>query len=239
MYRGQRIALIIPALNEAEGLGDVVRGISREVIDEMIVVDNGSHDGTAEVARREWASVVIEPRRGYGSACLAGLRVMGNVDIVAFMDADGSDDPRDLIRVVQTLVDENFDFVVGSRTLGQREAGALTPIQVFGNRLTCFLVEKAWKVSYTDLGPLRAIRTSALDRLQMADPNFGWTIEMQVKAAQQRLRVGEIPVNYYRRRSGESKVSGTVRGSFLAGKKIISYVVRAKLVDVLHETRSY
>ncbi len=231
------VALIIPALNEEQSipalLDDLAKVATRDglALAQVIVVDNGSTDGTAEVARapRNFGrvQVVAEPRRGYGRACLAGLAaVEPQICIVAFMDADGSDDPADLARLVAPIEHDEADLVIGSRVLGEGEAGALTPHQRFGNRLATFLLRVLHGARYTDLGPFRAIRREALERLAMRDTNFGWTIEMQIKAAQQCIRVQEIAVRYRRRRGGKSKVSGSVRGSLLAGTKILWTILR-------------
>jgi len=225
---GRTVVLIIPALNEEEALPPVIRAVDRTLVDRVIVGDNGSTDGTAAAAREAGAEVVFEPRRGYGSACLAALRTAPDADLIAFMDGDGSDDPADLPALLKTLLDRGADLVLGSRVLGGAEKGALTPVQRFGNLLTCTLVRLFWGVRYTDLGPFRVITRDAFRRLEMADPDFGWTIEMQVKAAQQGMKVEEIPVRRLVRAAGKSKVSGSIRGSFLAGKVILGYVFAAK-----------
>ena len=222
-----RIAVVIPALNEAEALPAVIAGIP-DWVGLIVVADNGSTDGTAEVARRAGAAVVLEPRRGYGSACLKALAALPPVDIVVFMDGDASDDPADMAGLVAPISAGEADFVLGSRTMGEREAGALTPQQVFGNALACTLVRLFWGARFTHLGPFRAIRRDALDRLAMADPDYGWTVEMQVRAAKAGLRCREIPVRY-RRRIGTSKVSGTIRGVIGAGPKILYIIGREAL----------
>jgi glycosyltransferase involved in cell wall biosynthesis len=238
MYRGSRIGLIIPALNEEEAIGPVLADVDRTLVDVIIVADNGSTDQTANRAREKSAMVVHEPRRGYGSACLRALRDAPDADVVVFMDGDGSDDPREIERLVQVLLDSDADLVIGSRVLGTAERGALTPVQRFGNSLTCTLVWLMWGVRYTDLGPFRAIRRTALDQLRMADPDFGWTIEMQVKAAQMGLRVVETPVSRRTRRAGKSKVSGSIVGSWRAGKRILGYVVHAKMQELRQKRAS-
>ncbi|MCL4523915.1 MAG: glycosyltransferase family 2 protein [Acidobacteria bacterium] len=226
----ERFALIIPALNEEAVIGltlDSLRGVP---LDQLIVVDNGSTDQTAEVARAHGAQVVSEPRRGYGSACLAGMAALGpEITVVAFMDGDGSDDPADLQRLLTPIVSGEADMVLGSRVMGTRETGALTPQQRFGNALATSLLRIFHGARYSDLGPFRAIRRDALERLQMRDRNYGWTIEMQIKAARHKLRVQEIPVSYRRRRAGKSKISGTLRGTFSAGWKIIWTIFRYSL----------
>ena len=234
MLATRTTALIIPALDEAATIADTVKRVDRRLIDEVIVVDNGSTDDTATVAQFAGASVVREPRRGYGSACLRGIAhaKKKKPDLLAFMDADGSDDPRDLVALFSALQAQSLDLVIGSRVLGDCEAGALTPVQRLGNALTCSLVHMLWGVRYTDLGPMRVIRSCMLDLLQMSDPDFGWTIEMQVKAAQMRLRTGEHPVAYRRRAAGKSKISGTLWGSYRAGRRILSYVAAAKVNEL-------
>jgi glycosyltransferase involved in cell wall biosynthesis len=232
MFGGQRIVLIIPALDEEAALPAVLRAVP-ESVDRTIVADNGSRDGTARVAERCGAEVVHEARRGYGSACLAGIHAGPEADIFVFMDGDGSDDPAEIPALLSPITEAGADLVIGSRGLGGAESGALTAVQVFGNRLTCFLLRLFWHVRATDLGPFRAIRGPALERLGMSDPDFGWTIEMQVKAAQFRLNVAEISVRRRARQAGRSKVSGDLRASFLAGKRILGYVLRAKLREIL------
>ncbi len=224
-------ALIIPALNEAEPLGELLRLIPRAIFTQVIVVDNGSEDSTAEIARAAGAIVVREPRRGYGQACSRGLAVLRpEVSAVAFMDADLSDDPEDLERLCRAFEEGEFDLVLGSRVLGGAEPGALTPLQRFGNWLTTRLIHSIWHVSFTDLGPLRMVSRDALNRLNLRDRDFGWNAEMQAKAARLGLKVKEIPVRYRKRRSGRSKVSGTLKGSFLAGVKILWIIFRCWLM---------
>src|SRR5262249_46641082 len=186
-------------------------------------------DRTAEVARARGAQVVLEPRRGYGRACLAGLAALSpEIRIVAFMDADGSDDPRDLVSLVEPIGRGEADLVIGSRELGQREPHALPAHQRCGNWLATFLVRLFYGARYTDLGPFRAIRRDGLEQLALGHTNFGWTIEMQVKAHRASLLVREIPVRYRRRRSGRSKVSGTIRGSVRAGAEILWTILRCR-----------
>jgi len=196
----------------------------------VVVVDNGSTDGTAAVARAAGATVVFEPRRGYGAACLAGLAALRGAPpaIVAFLDADASDDPAQLDEILAPILAGRADLVIGSRVLGRREPGALTTLQVLGNRLAVALLGVLFGVRATDLGPFRAIRWPALERLGMRDRDYGWTVEMQARAARHRLRAVEVPVRY-RRRVGRSKISGTVRGALGAGWKILFTIARVRL----------
>jgi glycosyltransferase involved in cell wall biosynthesis len=229
------ISVVIPALNEEASLPLVLRDLPREWVDEVVVVDNGSHDRTAEVARAAGARVVPEPERGYGSACLRGLaaleqRPAGPPDIVVFLDADYSDHPDELPTILEPIVDGRCDMVLGSRLAGQRERGAMPPQSVWGNRLACWLMRLFFGARYTDLGPFRAIRWESLERLGMVDRNFGWTVEMQIKAARQGLRYCEVPVSY-RRRIGASKISGTIRGTIKAGSKILYLIAKYGLAS--------
>jgi len=220
-------ALIIPALNEAETIGLVLKALPRGLFSQIIVVDNGSDDGTSEVAQAAGAEVVREPRRGYGQACLAGLAHLApQVDAVAFMDADLSDEPTDLEQLVRLFATGHWDMIIGSRVLGNPEPGSLTLLQRFGNWLATLLIRKIWHVSFTDLGPMRILSRPALERLNLQDHDFGWNVEMQAKAARLRLRVTETPVKYFRRRHGKSKISGTLQGSLRAGAKILLTVYR-------------
>ena len=223
-----RIAVVIPALNEEESLPLVLAALPRSRIAEIVVVDNGSRDRTAEVAERGGARVVHEPRRGYGSACLAGIAALSDIDVVTFVDADYSDFPEELDRVVRPIVEGHADLVIGSRMTGDREHGALLPQALFGNWLATRLIRLFWGVSFTDLGPFRAIRADSLAALEMQDRDFGWTVEMQVKAAQRGLRCVEVPVRY-RRRVGRSKITGTVAGTVRASHKILGTILRAAL----------
>lgn len=229
MYDRHRIAVVIPALNEERAIGRVLDDLPG-FVDRVIVADNGSTDRTAEVARRHGAVVVAEPKRGYGSACLAALRHIGDADIVVFMDGDYSDHSEDMSSLVQPIALGESDIVLGTRVLGEREAGSLTPQQQFGNWLATRLIRMVWGVRYTDLGPYRAIATRSLARLGMADRNYGWTVEMQIRAAVAGLRIQEVPVRY-RRRIGQSKVSGTVKGTMMAGVKILSVIGRFALLS--------
>jgi glycosyltransferase involved in cell wall biosynthesis len=226
-------ALIIPALNEAESIGIVLERIPRELFSQVIVVDNGSQDRTAEVAAAAGAEVVREPRYGYGQACLSGIRqVHDSVTAVAFMDADLADDPVDLARLVRRLDEGQWDMVIGSRVLGNPEPGSLTALQQFGNWLSTRLIAMVWHVHFTDLGPMRVVRRGSLARLNMRDRTYGWTVEMQARAAQLGLRVSELPVGYGRRLHGRSKISGTVFGSVRAGVKILWTILRCCLLPL-------
>jgi len=227
MYKGMSIGVVIPALNEAEALPKVLAEIPVWV-DDIVVADNGSTDDTAAVARASGARVVHVPIRGYGRACLAAIAELPTVDVVVFLDGDASDFPGEMDRVVDPIADARAGLVIGSRTTGLREHGSLTPQQVFGNALACLLIRLLWRQHYTDLGPFRAIRRDVLHRLEMADVDYGWTVEMQVRAARLGVAVREVPVGY-RRRIGRSKVSGTLRGVFGASVKILYVIGREAL----------
>ncbi|MGH9948446.1 MAG: glycosyltransferase family 2 protein [Pyrinomonadaceae bacterium] len=215
------VSLIIPALNEEKSIGSVLNAIPRELVSEIIVVDNGSTDRTADIARHCGARVVSQPERGYGSACLAGIaEIAPDCEIVAFVDADFSDFPEDMEKLLKPLHAKQADMVIGTRTTSRESRSALTPQQRYGNWLATTLVRLFFGHRYTDLGPFRAIRRDALERLGMIDRDYGWTIEMQIKAARHGLRTTEVPVRY-RVRIGRSKISGTVKGTILAGAKII------------------
>lgn len=222
------VDVVIPAFNEQRSLPLVLAGLPRPPVRRVVVADNNSTDGTAEAARDGGAIVVPAPRQGYGSACLAGLDHLRRHDppeIVVFVDADFSDHPEELPQLIAPILADRADLVIGSRVLGRREAGALLPQARAGNIVACLLVRLLYGHRYTDLGPFRAIRWEALERLAMSDPNFGWTAEMQVKALRRGLRVTEVPVSY-RRRVGVSKITGTVWGSLRAGYKILWTVFR-------------
>ena len=224
-----KTAVIIPAWNEEESLPLVLAAIPRDLVDEVIVADNASTDGTAAVATAAGCRVVREERRGYGAACLRGIAALdADVECVVFLDADFSDHPEEMPRLVEPVHRYEYDLVIGSRMLGERERGALLPQAFFGNRLACFLIRRLWGFRYTDLGPFRAIRRDALESLGLEDRTFGWTVEMQVRALQAGLRVTERPVSY-RRRVGVSKITGTLKGTVLAGAKILSTIARLRL----------
>jgi len=223
----EHYALIIPALNEADSIAQALQQIPRQLFVQVLVVDNGSRDRTAEVARAAGAQVVWEPRRGYGQACLTGLaNLRPEIRAVAFMDADLADDPADLARLVHFFEGGEWDLVIGSRALGHPEPASLSPLQRFGNWLTTRLIRALWHVSFTDLGPMRILQRDALQRLELQDRDFGWNVEMQAKAARLNFRVAEVPVSYGRRRYGRSKISGTLWGSLRAGVKILWTIYR-------------
>src|SRR5262245_51748320 len=207
-----RIAVLIPALNEEASLSYVLNDLPQGVVEEVVVIDNGSSDRTSEVARAGGATVLSEPRRGYGWACLAGIEYLKtkNPDIVVFLDADYSDHPDELPAVVEPIIAEGYDFVIGSRTKGEADPGALLFQARFGNALATCLIRLLYGFSYSDLGPFRAIHFSTLLELGMTDRTYGWNVEMQIKAVQQKLRITEVPVRYRKRAGGESKVSGTI-----------------------------
>jgi len=224
--RLEGVWVVIPVRNEESSLPLVLQDLP--CVGRVIVADNGSTDGSADVARKLGATVVTEPQAGYGKACLAGLadvRRLVSIErrapvIIVFLDGDYSDYPEYLTSLVQPIQDGTHDFVLGSRLLGEREPGAMPPQSIYGNKLACFLMWLFWRVRYSDLGPFRAISYDWLNSLQMEDQNFGWTVEMQIKAAIAGLRTLEIPVPY-RKRVGVSKISGTVSGTFRAGYKIL------------------
>ncbi len=224
-----RIGVVIPALNEEKAIGKVIEDIP-SWIDRIVVVDNGSHDRTQTVARQLGADVVHEPRMGYGAACQAGIRNLTDMDIIVFVDGDYSDYPEEMDRLVDPILSGAYVFVVGSRVRGQREPGALSYQQRIGNWLACKLMRLFWGVKYTDLGPFRAIRANALRSLAMSDQTYGWTIEMQIKAALAKLPMREVAVSY-RPRIGVSKISGTVKGTVLAGLKILGTIGRFAFKD--------
>jgi glycosyltransferase involved in cell wall biosynthesis len=229
-----RVTVVIPAHNEVQSLPKVLNDLPR--VGRIIVVDNASTDPTPEVACVLGADVVHEPVRGYGSACLAGLRRVHEIigagctppAVVVLLDADYSDYPEELQMLVQPILSGEADFVLGSRLLGLRESGAMPLQAVWGNRLACRLMRLFWGAEYTDLGPFRAITWEALSRLQMRDKDYGWTIEMQIKAHLAGLRTQEIPVRY-RRRIGVSKISGTISGTIRAGCKILYTIARFRV----------
>lgn len=219
-----QIDVVIPANNEEKAIRHVLNEIPKALVSRIVVVDNASSDRTAEYARSEGAEVVREDNPGYGRACLRGLRwikASGHIpDIVVFLDGDYSDFPEYMPDLVQPIIDGKADLVIGSRALGKLEKGSMTIPQLFGNWLATRLIRVFYGYRFTDLGPFRAIRYSALQAINMQDKDYGWTVEMQVKAAKQGLRCMEIPVPY-RKRIGTSKISGTIKGTLLAGNKIL------------------
>jgi glycosyltransferase involved in cell wall biosynthesis len=219
-------ALVIPALDEEDALGAVLAAVDRSLVRDVIVGDNGSRDRTAEVARAGGAVVVHVAERGYGAACAGALSLLADdIEVVVFMDADGSDDPAEMSRLVEPIVAGRADLVIGSRALGVVERGALTPQQRFGNWLATRLIRLFYGHRYTDLGPFRAIRRELLDRIAMRDRRYGWTVEMQIRALQLGARVTEVPVRY-RKRVGRSKISGTVTGVIKAGWWIVYTILK-------------
>ncbi len=221
------ISVIIPAFNEEKSIGKVVTDIPRNLVANVIVVNNNSTDNTVQVARDAGAIVLDEPRKGYGWACLKGIEksIELKTEIVVFLDGDYSDYPEEIIDVVRPILDKDYDIVIGSRVLGKREKGSLTPQQVFGNWLATRLMRIFYRARFSDLGPFRAIRADSLEQLKMSDKTYGWTIEMQIKAAKHKMKFCEVPVKY-RKRIGVSKVSGTLKGTVLAGFKIIGAIFK-------------
>lgn len=220
------VALIIPALDEEHAIGALLDAIDRTVVRDVIVGDNGSRDATADIARAREAQVVRVEERGYGAACAGALTAIADdVDVVLFMDADGSDDPAEIPLVLEPILANRAELAIGSRALGIIERGALTPQQRFGNWLATHMIALLYGHRYTDLGPFRAIRRDLLDRIAMRDRRYGWTVEMQIRALQLGARVVEVPVRY-RRRVGKSKISGTVTGVLKAGWWIIWTIVK-------------
>ena len=227
-------SVIIPALNEEEPIANVVREcLATNIPSEIIVVDNGSDDRTADRAREAGAKVVGDPRHGYGRACLAGIRALSPAcEIIVFLDGDGSDCPEFMKHLVDPIAAGNYDFVIGSRTRGQREPGSMNFQQIFAGRLAGWLMSILYGVRYTDMCLFRAIRRDALEKLSMKEETYGWNLEMQMKAARSHLRILEVPVNHRCRSGGVSKVSGTIRGTFVAGARIIATFVRIALAKL-------
>jgi len=223
------INVIIPAFNEENGVGQVIQEIPMNLVSEIIVVNNASTDDTARVAKQAGATVLREPTPGYGRACLAGIDYLKtkhpSPDIVVFLDADHSDFPEEIRQLIEPILLDNVDLVIGSRALGHKEKGSMTPQQVFGNWLATRLLKLFYGVKFTDLGPFRAIKYDSLLSLDMQDRTYGWTVEMQVKAAKQKMKCVEIPVGY-RKRIGFSKISGTLKGTLMAGYKIITTILK-------------
>ncbi|MEL7005184.1 MAG: glycosyltransferase family 2 protein [Bacteroidota bacterium] len=219
-----KIKVIIPAFNEQNGVGQVINDIPSNLVEEVIVVNNASTDETENVARAAGATVLKEPIKGYGRACLTGIGYVckqnDDTDIIVFIDADYSDYPEEIVQLIKPIIENDVDMVIGSRALGNRESSSMTPQQIFGNKLATFLLKLFYGVKFTDLGPFRAIKYNKLMELEMQDKTYGWTVEMQLKAAKKKYKVAEVPVSY-RQRIGFSKISGTVKGTIMAGYKII------------------
>ena len=224
----KKVRVIIPAYNEQDSVGKVITEIP-DWVSEIIVVDNNSNDKTAEVALQSGATVLSEIRPGYGYACLKGMDYIASLkeetDIIIFLDGDYSDYPEEANELIKPIVENDIDFVVGARKKGLREKGAMTPQQVFGNWLATFLMKLLYGSTFTDLGPLRAIKYQKLLQMKMTDKTYGWTVEMQLKALRQKMAYTEVPVRY-RKRIGISKVSGTVKGTVMAGIKIIGWIIK-------------
>jgi glycosyltransferase involved in cell wall biosynthesis len=227
--KSPRIVVIIPAYNEENSIAKVVNDIPAGLVYEVIVVNNNSNDSTDVNAQAAGATVLHEERPGYGYACLKGIEYIKHLkpppDIVVFIDADYSDHPEEMPRVVEPIINDGMDMVIGSRALGKKEKGSMTIQQVFGNWLATRLLKMIYNIRYTDLGPFRAIRYDKLMEINMQDTTYGWTVEMQLKAAKLKMKVVEVPVNY-RKRIGFSKISGTVKGTVLAGYKIITTIFK-------------
>jgi glycosyltransferase involved in cell wall biosynthesis len=209
--------VIIPAYNEQDSIAKVIADIPKDLVSEIIVIDNNSNDRTSDKAKNAGATVLFEERKGYGAACLKGFEYLKSVnpDTVVFLDGDYSDYPEELTKLIEPIAEETYDFVLGSRVIGKREKGALPVQSRIGSFIAGFLIKLFWNVAFTDLGPFRAIRYSKLLELDMKDKWFGWTVEMQIKAAKRNLKTIEVPVSY-RKRIGKSKVTGTVKGTVMA-----------------------
>ncbi len=222
------IKVIIPAYNEGDSIAHVINKIPK-IVSEIIVVNNNSSDNTQQKAETAGATVLLESKMGYGYACLKGMDYVAKQskkpDIIVFIDGDYSDYPEELPKIIQPILDDKVDFVIGSRDKSLREDGSMTPQQIFGNWLATFLMKLFFRATYTDLGPFRAIKYDKLLALNMVDKTYGWTVEMQLKALKQKLRYTEIPV-HYKKRIGVSKVSGTVKGSIFAGIKILGWIFK-------------
>ncbi len=223
------VTIIIPAFNEENGIGEVIREIPKEFVTEIVVINNASTDQTEKIALEAGATVLREPVPGYGRACLKGIEYLKKSavqpGIVVFLDADHSDYPEEMQSLIIPIMEDKADLVIGSRALGKREQGSMTPQQIFGNWLATRLLKVLYGVQFTDLGPFRAIRFDKLKELDMQDKTYGWTVEMQLKAAKLGFRCAEVPVRY-RKRIGFSKISGTVKGTVMAGYKIIATIFK-------------
>jgi glycosyltransferase involved in cell wall biosynthesis len=229
-----RIVVIIPALDEERSLPKVLREIPRTLVSEVVVVDNGSRDRTSAVAKAAGATVLSEPRAGYGQACLTGIAYLAKEppEVVVFVDGDYSDRAAEMIDLVEPILEGRVDFVVGSRVRGRREPGALAPHARWGNWLATRMLHALYGCRFTDLGPFRAIRYETLLALDMQDRDYGWTAEMQAKAARSGVRATEVPVSYHRR-IGKSKITGTVKGTVMAGYKILTTILRVRVEGAL------
>lgn len=224
-----RVALVIPTLNEEDPIGGVISAVPRDVVDDIIVADSGSDDHTVERARNAGARVVVEPRRGYGRACAAGVRAAGDCDIIVFLDGDGSDRPDLVPLLLAPILADTHDFVIGSRTRGEREAGSMNALQVGAGYIVGALTRLLYGIAYTDMCAFRAIRRESLERLGMREMTYGWNLEMQMRAARAGLRILEMPVAHSRRRGGTSKVSGTVTGTIKAALRLAITFARVAL----------
>ncbi len=221
-----KVVVIIPALNEAEAIAHVVHAIPATLIERVIVVDGGSTDDTVTAARAAGADVVMQPRRGYGNACRAGVDAAPDADVLVFLDGDGSFDPAQIEALITPILDGQADLVLGSRELGGIDRASMPPQQRFGNRLVAWLLHRLYGLQVTDVGPFRAIRRTTLELLDMREPTYGWPTEMVVKAARRHVRIQEVPTAYHARMGGKSKVSGTVRGSILAGYQMLALTLK-------------
>ncbi len=230
MLEQNKIVVIIPALNEEESLPKVLKDIP-EYVDETIVVDNGSTDSTITVADKNGATVLTEVEKGYGAACLKAIDYIKNknYDIIVFLDGDYSDFPEEMNLLIEPIIKDNYEVVIGSRILGKREKGAMLPQALFGNWLASFLIKLFWNYKFTDLGPFRAVKYSSFLKLNMQDRNYGWTVELQIKAAKQKMKCMEVPVSY-RKRIGKSKVTGTLKGTAKASFKILYLIFRSVFI---------
>ena len=222
------LGVIIPAFNEALSIKKVLQDLPKDIIEEIVVVNNGSTDDTARIAQQNGAVVLTENRRGYGWACLKGMEYLEkkDIEIVVFLDGDYSDDPKEIIQLIEPIKKNEYEFVVGSRVLGKCQKGSLKAHQIFGNKLATFLIRFFLGGVFTDLGPFRAIKQESLSKLSMKDKTYGWTVEMQIKAVKQNLKYIEVPVSY-KPRIGKSKVSGTIKGSVKAGAIILFWIFKS------------